>query len=293
MLLCIAMFISMVPVIARAAEPEAQAVSGIVISQEITVPEYATAGGSVSQTMEYDCGNGVSGKGEKSYLTIVTGTPSSEFTAYLEVLKNAGYNLVSTNNVDARDGKVNQFATFTSPDGSYKVYTYHLPAYKETRIIVDTQKDTVAGFSYKPTGESVEPMIVQYGLSMSENGYDNTTTTAYSTNKRNCGALIVIRMPDNSLFIHDGGDLEQWSDEACDRFLQFCRELTGKTNGEKVVINTWFLSHAHTDHHLGMPRFFSKHHDKLDLKNIMYNIDIERTYTTPDVHQLMTRIASY
>ena len=42
-----------------------------------------------------------------------------------------------------------------------------------------------------------------------------------------------------------------------------------------------------------MPRFFSKHHDKLDLKNIMYNIDIERTYTTRDVHQLMTRIASY
>ena len=232
--LCCVMVLSMLPVSARA--ENAAAVSDIVVSQTITLPGYP--GGSsakVSKVMKYDCGNAVTGNGDKSYLTIVTGTTSSEFLANRDTLKAAGYEPTMENEVASdTTGDPNRFASYLSPDGSYKVYTYHLPFYQETRIIVDTEANTVSGFNYvSKTGESAEVMLTMYGLSMSENGYDNTTTTEYSSDKRNCGALIVIRMPDNSLFIHDGGDLEQWSDEACDRFLEFCRELTGKKRGRE------------------------------------------------------------
>lgn len=294
LLLCCATVLAVMPMPARA--ENTAVISDIVVSAGITLPGYP--GGSsakVSKVMKYDRGNAVTGNGDNSYLTIVTGTTSSEFLAYRDTLKAAGYEPTMENEVASdTTGDPNRFASYLSPDGSYKVYTYHLPFYQETRIIVDTEANTVSGFNYvSKTGESAEVMLTMYGLSMSENGYDNTTTTEYSTDKRNCGALIVIRMPDNSLFIHDGGDLEQWSDEACDRFLEFCRELTGKKEGEKVVINTWFISHAHTDHYLGLPRFFSLHHDQLDLKYIMYNIDIERTYTTRDIRKVVSMVSSY
>lgn len=131
------------------------------------------------------------------------------------------------------------------------------------------------GFHYEAGEIVTTPMMVMYGLSMATNGYDGQySTSIYKEQRRNCGALLVIRMPDNSLFIHDGGDIQQWSDDACDEFLAFCRELTGTTGtNEKMVINTWFLSHAHSDHFLGFPRFINKYHDHFEMKNIMYTIE--------------------
>lgn len=55
------------------------------------------------------------------------------------------------------------------------------------------------------------------------------------------------------------------------------RELTGTTGTtEKMVINTWFMSHAHDDHFQAFARFININHAHFDLKNIVYNIDIER-----------------
>ncbi len=252
------------------------------------------SGGNASTVMEYDCGNAVANDGSKSYLRIIQNTTEQEYLSYCSKLRQLGYTAVMYNKTIAADEGYNCFSSFISPDNIYKIYTYFFPYFGETRIIVDTQSDTVTGFNYtSETGESVEPLICMYGLSMSENGYSNSTTTDYSTGKVNSGALTVIRMPDNSLFLHDGGALDQWDDQACDEFLQFCRDLTGKGEDEKIIINTWFISHAHTDHYQGLPRFFSVHHDKLDLKYIMYNIDIERTYTTRDIYREVRMVASY
>ncbi|MBE6735152.1 MAG: hypothetical protein E7563_07435, partial [Ruminococcaceae bacterium] len=252
------------------------------------------SGGVPSNVMEYDCGNAVTNDKSKSYLRIIQNTSEDDFLSYCNKLSNNGFSVVMNNKTVAADKGYNRFFSFLSADKLYKVYTYYLPYYKETRIIVDTEYNTVHGFSYNSTtGESVEPLICMYGLSTSENGYANTTTTDYSTGKVNSGALVVIRMPDNSLFLHDGGALDQWDDQACDDFMTFCRNLTGKQHGEKVVVNTWFISHAHTDHYQGLPRFFSRQHNNLDLKNIMYNIDIERTYTTRDIYREVRMVASY
>lgn len=93
--------------------------------------------------------------------------------------------------------------------------------------------------------------------------------------------------------IMTGGSIQQWNIEACDRFMTFLREMTGKSEGEKVVINTWFLSHAHTDHFEGFTRFVDQCHDHLDLKSVMYNIDGERLGTSRDITYVLKLLRAY
>lgn len=116
-----------------------------------------------------------------------------------------------------------------------------------------------------------------WGLSTSPSGYHiDTSVAGGNTGRENNGVLLIIRMKDNSLFFYDGGILAQMSDAESAELLAFCRELTGKKVGEKMVINTWFVSHAHDDHFQAFGRFINIHHNHFDLKNVVYNIDLER-----------------
>ena len=269
--------------------PASAAQSGTVSQTEISKVLSYYSGGTKSSTMEYDCGNSVTEGGEKSYLTVVTKTTAAHFTSFQTKLKNAGYTVQSERTVLSNTTSPNSFGSYLAPDGSYRVYTYHFPGYSETRIIIDTEERTVSGFTYEPqTGVTVEPKLVLWSLPMSINGYGyGERVSENHFDQRNCGAMVVIRMPDNSLFIHDGGDVQQWNDEACDKFVEFCRELTGTPTGEKMVINTWFLSHAHCDHFQGFHRFINLKHDEFDIKNIMYNIDVERKGGSQDLSGVM------
>ena len=237
------------------------------------------AGGKMSNSLEFDCGNGLTGGGEKSYMTMVTGTTASHFSNFQKKLKNAGYTVKREHTIISNSSTPNSFGSYLSPDGSCKVYTYFFPDYGETRIIVDTQADTVEGFVYEPqSGVTVEPKMAMWGVCVSP--ADGPMLGHWS----NCGGMIVIRMSDNSLFLYDGGDKEQWGDEACDGFLEFCRELTGTTGtNTKMVINTWFMSHAHKDHYQGFYRFINKYHDQFDMKNVVYTIDKERSGNNFDI----------
>jgi hypothetical protein len=292
MLLCLVMLAPSFLTSARAAEAAATGnENGIVITDTITVPGYpSNSSHTITKVLTYDCGNGLTKAGDKSYMVMVTGTSAAAFAQYQATIKNSGYIVQNEKTVASKVTDANAFGSYLAPDGSYKLYTYYLPAYKETRIIVDTQKDTVEGYKYEAqTGKTVELKLVMWGLSMSSFGYDTRQT---EQGRRNCGAMFVMLMPDNSLFIHDGGDIQQWSDEACDEFLSFCRKLTGTTN-EKMVINTWFLSHAHHDHFRGFYRFINIHHDQFDLKNVVYNIDNERSGELWDISGAMSAVKSY
>ena len=300
LLLCAVMLLSYFAGITSAAELEtAQGTQGAVSSSaaafDVSVlDKLAYTDGTVSAWLECDGGNGIMTEGtNKSYLQVAAGTTYKAFKAYCkEMSQNTAYVNVYTDNsygFIGGSGEPVTYARYKAVDGSHTVYTYILSALNEVRVIVDTQADMAGefaeGYLYNSTtGETAQPMMVMYGLSMAENGYHiDTTAVQYSTDKVNSGALVVIRMPDNSLFIHDGGSVEQWSDAACANFMQFIREMTGKDEGEKVVINTWFISHAHTDHFQGMPRFIAQYHDQIDIKNVMYNIDSERLDTARDM----------
>ena len=59
-----------------------------------------------------------------------------------------------------------------------------------------------------------------------------------------CGMCLLIQCPDYSFFVVDSGHYMQFNDN--DRIYKFMRERTPE--GQKVVVNGWLLSHAHSDH---------------------------------------------
>ncbi len=59
-----------------------------------------------------------------------------------------------------------------------------------------------------------------------------------------CGMCLMIQCPDYSFFVVDSGHYFQVNDN--DRIYKFMRDRTPK--GQKVVVNGWLLSHAHSDH---------------------------------------------
>jgi hypothetical protein len=227
-LLCVSMLLPLIPTTAFAAQTGTKV--STVAKSELDKLLDCYVGGTMSNTIAYDCGNDITGAGEKSYLTMVTGTHEAEFETFKTNLKDSGYTAQREWSVES-----NLFGSYLASDGSYRVYTYFFPAYGETRIIVDTEQRTVNGFTYEAQESTVQPTLVMWGLPMSPYGTDITEQLGNDIyNQRNCGAMTVIRMPDNSLFIHDGGDVYQWNDEACDAFVAFCRELTGKKEGERL-----------------------------------------------------------
>ncbi|MBQ9762505.1 MAG: hypothetical protein IJV82_05445 [Oscillospiraceae bacterium] len=262
------------------------------------IPAYD--GGLVSEELVTECGNGLTQDNAKSYFRMVRETTLEQFNAYLTKLAENQFTKMAENTLPALQAGQNNISTrWLSPKGDYVLTVYYTPDYQEVKIVADTAEDIVkyfsGGFVYESaTNETAEVMMTMYGLSMAPHGYDTTSTkTEYDLKMRNCGAMIVIRMPDNSLFINDGGDLQQWSDEVCADFMDFCRKVTGKTEGEKVVINTWFISHAHSDHFEGIPRFFDKYHDQIDIKNVMYSLDDEMTGSTRDMTPVMRMVKAY
>ncbi len=81
-----------------------------------------------------------------------------------------------------------------------------------------------------------------------------------------CGMCLLVQCSDYSFFIVDSGHYLQFNDN--DRIYKFMRERT--PDGQKVVVNGWLLTHAHSDH-------VSKFMDFLRYNR--YDVEIEGIYS--------------
>jgi len=267
-LLILATVLAPLCVPAQAAPSRAVSLSGI------SVP--AHSGGTSSDWMTYDGGLGTAlgDTAAESKMRIVTGTTSAQFTTYCNALVSAGYSKLFSNSVAAKSG-TNRYAKYLASDGSHSVYTYFVPAYSKTFIIVDTHVDTLRKFTYTSNGlTGGRTELYMYSVSASEDGFGYESNWG-SQNRGNAGSMFVIKMPDNSLFVIDGGNYNQFGDRDSEKLYEFMRQITGTPEGQKIYINTWFISHLHTDHCGGFPRFLHKYNTQIELQNIMYNFDIE------------------
>ena len=254
-----------------AEKPQTKAVS----VGSVSVPSYS--GGTSSGWMTYDCGSNLSrgDTGTQSKMRIVKNTTATQFNTYVTTLKNQGYKTLYEKKVPAQSN-YNIHHKFLSPDGSHVLYTYFVDAYKETRIIVDTNRDTLRIYDYKSMGSGsgngrTEVYMIPISASLDGFYYDSN----YSIYKRdNAGALMVIKMADNSLFVVDGGAYIQMSDRDCERIYAFLRRITGIPEGQKIYINTWFVTHYHDDHVSGFSRLMYKYNTEFELQNVMYNFDV-------------------
>ncbi|MBP3412130.1 MAG: hypothetical protein J6K89_02620, partial [Oscillospiraceae bacterium] len=276
--LLISLLLSLLPTVpAIAAKTEAvlsgrESATKAVSVGSISVPAYS--GGTSSGWMTYDCGANLtlSNTGNQSKMKIITGTNATQFLAYGTSLKNMGYTTLYEKKIPAQN-EYNRHYKFLSPDGTHVIYTYFVDAYKEVRIIVDTNKDSFRRFSYTGGSGNARTEIYMVPFSASDDGYGYSSKYG-SQNRNNAGAMYVIKFSDNSLFVVDGGSYMQMSDRDCERVYAFLRRITGIPDGQKIVINTWFTSHYHDDHIAGFPRFLTKYYTQFDLLNIMYNYDV-------------------
>ncbi len=279
-LLSLCMLLGLVHVGAYATEAEKPTVS---LSEEkpatkaadissISVPAYS--GGTASTWMTYDGGDCISyHDGEnRSKMQIIKGTTATQYNTYCTKLTSNGYTKVWSRTLAAQSGS-NRYAKFLSVDGSYSVYTYFVPKTSQTRIIVDTHPDTVEGFVYEGQGTGATE-VYMYGLSYPDNGYAYTSTELGIQRMFPNGSMFVIKMPDNSLFVIDGGNKLQMSERAMADLYDFCRKITGLPEGQKIIISAWHISHIHNDHSVGFSRFLSKYSHAFELKNIIYNTDL-------------------
>ena len=263
-------------------KPDTRAVS----ISSITVPAYS--GGTASSWMTYDGGDDISyHDGEnQSKMQIIKSTTATQFNNYCTKLTDNGYTKVWSRTLAAQSGS-NRYAKFLSPDGTYSVYTYFVPYKSQTRIIIDTHKDTVEGFYYDGKGEGATEVYL-YGLTYPDNGYAYTSTELGIQRRFPNGSMFIIKMPDNSLFVIDGGNKLQTSERAMADLYDFCRKITGIPEGQKIVVSGWHISHIHNDHSVGFSRFLTKYSHAFDLRNIIYNTDLveEDASNTPALNQI-------
>ena len=199
----------------------------------------------------------------------VSATSSSEFKAYLAKLQKAGYTQEFY-----READTNLFASYIK--GSVRVYAYFMSRTGEARIVKEDANLSISlseiESHVKKPGE--QTVFYQYALEMADEKH--TKADGY----KDTGMLHIIKLPDNSLIIIDGGQYNQLGSERRDALMKFLREITGTTN-EKIRIAAWFITHAHGDHHVGLTRFFDAYHSQFQLDLVMWAFpSFNSSYTT-------------
>lgn len=96
-----------------------------------------------------------------------------------------------------------------------------------------------------------------------------------------CGMCLLIQCPDYSFFIVDSGHYFQFNDN--DRIHKFMRERTPE--GQKIVVNGWFITHAHTDHISKLIDFLKYNTEDVIIEGFYQNLLSENYSKCSDNHE--------
>lgn len=193
---------------------------------------------------------------EDAKMRFYTGASEDDIARYAGILRENGFGGVEENENAA------YHAVSGSKDG-VNVYAYLTKATGTVRLIRDVPGSSVRALTNDAAADGEEE-ICQYALYYDPvNGHSPTTT--------NCGMFYIIRLADKSLFLIDGGDELQCSEEALTGMYRFLRAFTGVPEGGKMRIAGWFFTHAHGDHVAACIRLLRTYPDAFDLERILYN----------------------
>ncbi len=162
---------------------------------------------------EYDCR-------ENCRLRLYKDVNKADFEAWISALKNSEYELLqSTEN----NGNI-----FYMLSGDVLVTALFTPCDSVLRVTASENKLT--------------PRLTPSACE----GDGETAFYAFENDHAliDCGMCLLVQCPDYSFFVVDSGHYLQMNDN--DRLYTFMRERTPE--GQKVVVNGWLLTHAHSDH---------------------------------------------
>ncbi|MBQ7043976.1 MAG: hypothetical protein IJN78_05150 [Clostridia bacterium] len=161
----------------------------------------------------YDCR-------ENCFMRLYRNVTEAEYKEWIAELENSGMTVLQTtenngNLYTCLKGEVLVNAFFTPCDGILRV------AASETNLAP----------CFTPTACDGDAETAFYGFESDQSLID-------------CGMCLMVQCPDHSFFVVDSGHYMQFNDN--DRIYNFMRERTPE--GQKVVVNGWLLTHAHSDH---------------------------------------------
>lgn len=166
-----------------------------------------------SEYADYDCR-------EECFMRLYKNVDTLQYAEWIDALKADGFNIQQSTNLNGNlytclYGDVTVNAFYTPCDGTLRVAANEnkpLPCFEEQKC--ERKTDTVFY------------------------AFENDQTLI------DCGMCMLIQCPDYSFFVVDSGHYMQFNDN--DRIYNFMRERT--PDGQKVVVNGWLLTHAHSDH---------------------------------------------
>ena len=214
-----------------------------------------------------------------SWIRVVKETSAEEFNAYVKKLVDLGFEIIYENQIEN-----NLFRELVK--GEKHVYAYYMANTKTARIVDDKTSIKLPDFGYEyeaKEGEKTE--IYQYGLRYGhmQNGLSC-----------DCGMLYIVKLADNSLFIVDGGEYEQSTDQVIEHVMDLFHKITKTKKGEKIRIAAYYVTHAHDDHMDLFSKLIKVYHEELQLERVVYNFPSDWHYhLMPQTYIMIDRILKY
>jgi len=222
----------------------------------------------------YNDGSGISADydtvtSNQCYMQALTEATAEQFANYLKKLENCGYTRVFYNEMKSQEEQNNLFAQYQK--GEATIYTYYIPAFKTVRIVEDRASVAIDKFEYKcDFDEHSETDVILYGIKLHPRGIccgekDSDPTFL------NCGALLMVKLADNSLFVIDGGHDLQATPKAQAELWRYMHEITGTPDGEVVRISCWFITHSDSDHFFMIMKLLQDFTQELSIERMLFN----------------------
>ena len=161
----------------------------------------------------YDCR-------ENCFMKLYRGVVKEEYEKWIAELENDGFGILQKTDVNGN--------LYTCLMGEVQINALFTPCDSILRVTVSEDKRTPC---FSKTSCEGDGETVFYGFESDQALID-------------CGMCLLIECPDHSFFVVDSGHYMQFNDN--DRIYKFMRDRTPE--GQKVVVNGWLLTHAHSDH---------------------------------------------
>jgi len=170
--------------------------------------------------------------GSKNYMVDVSGSTYDEYLAYLKDLQSDGFKIHSDNGQDHMEGYV---ATTNLVKKNLVVTVMHLIKNEKTYISASYDLPLSDALTYVETTKDMKP---------------GAKTKVHMVQLNNTGNSFVIQLKNGHFIVYDGGQ-----EIDAPYLLDYLEKLAPQ--GEKPVIEAWFISHAHSDHYGAMAQISS------------------------------------
>lgn len=164
-----------------------------------------------------------------------------EFASYCDKLTAGGYQLYAENEING-----NLFKTYQNADKTM-IHTYWLERYEEVRTVIANTE--LLPFTSNAKTEAVYTPLLHQMEGIDEQGH-------------------IIRLEDGRFIIVDGGEPTEENAQEIYDFLK-----ANAPNPDEIVIATWYITHAHSDHCGAMAMFAEKYgsDSTIKLETVLFN----------------------